>query len=61
MHGFITLSEATSYDKNIYFKSGEATNEIYNLFTSGDEIKVIVMTKKKKKKKKKNLFIIYNV
>ena len=38
---FISLSEVKKY---IFYKS-EATNEIYNFFTSQDEIKVIFMTK----------------
>ena len=37
----ISLSEA----KNLYFLSGEATNEIYIFLASRDEIKVIFMIK----------------
>ena len=38
---FISASEV----KNIYFMSGEATNEVYDLFNLQDEIKVIFMKK----------------
>ena len=51
---------SSSEVENIYFMSGETTNEIYNFFTSRDEIKLIYILITKKKKKK-NLFIIYNV
>ena len=38
---FISSSEV----KNIYFMSGEATNEVYNMFNLQDEIIVIFMKK----------------